>query len=64
MKAAANRARATKKKSEDMISSLYRYSDLSVEAIAHKVNMNPNDVQKEYSISWSKTTFCSNNIHR
>ena len=35
-----------KKKSEDMIASLYRYSDLSVQAIAHKVNMNPNEVQK------------------
>lgn len=47
MESRATTTKKQKKKSEDMIASLYRYSDLSVQAIAHKVNMNPNEVQKD-----------------
>lgn len=46
MESRATTTKKQKKKSEDMIASLYRYSDLSVQAIAHKVKMNPNEVQK------------------
>jgi CBS domain-containing protein len=46
MESRATTTKKQKKKSEDMIASLYHYSDLSVQAIADKVNMNPNEVQK------------------
>ena len=46
MESRATTTKKQKKKSEDTIASLYHYSDLSVPAIADKVNMNPNEVQK------------------